>query len=314
MRGPGVNERRTLAAVSEVLEKTGRFPTVDEIAATGRVTNRGHASNALRKLEERRLVSRTGHGWRTGSMSTHAMGRVAVYLADPARWLQPPRKHARAERARPEGVLEGTLHPHRVKFPAGGNPLRSGSANQKLGGWVTKGRWAGARIMTLALEERRTCPASCAQWDTCYGDNMSLALRTPHGPDLERRLVEQLGRIHAEVVAVRLHELGDFYSVAYAELWGTLLRRHPWLHVFGYTAWTPRTPIGAAVQTLNREHPERCWIRTSGFGAEMGAYVVKPGDRRPDAFACPEQHNRVANCGACGACWSTRKSVSFEEH
>lgn len=313
MKHPGRDGRRTLVAVAEVLAAGRPFPTVDEIAATGRVSDRGKASNSLRQLEWLGYASRTSHKWRTGSLTPAGQQKAAIYAADPARWLPDRAPVHRAPRP-PGPSLEGTAHPMKVRYPAHGRPLRDGNSNQKLGGWVTKGHWAGARIMTLALEERATCPGSCAQWDSCYGDHMGLALRVPHGPELERRLVAQLDGLQADVVAVRLHELGDFYSVAYVALWASLLRKHPWLHIFGYTAWTPLTPIGSAVQAMNKAHPERCWIRTSGHGERMGAYVVKPGETRPDAFACPEQTNRVANCGACGACWSTTRNVLFLEH
>jgi hypothetical protein len=39
---------------------------------------------------------------------------------------------------------------------------------------------------------------------------------------------------------VRLHVLGDFYSVRYAELWHEALEAYPALHIFGYTAREPR--------------------------------------------------------------------------
>ncbi len=310
----GRDARRTLVAVAEVLGKTGCFPTVDEVAGTGRVADRGKASNSLKALERAGLVSRTAHGWKSGSLHHHGRTLAALYLSDEAAWLPPRRRMHRAPAGAQAAIANGrTLYPHQIKFPATGKPLRPGNSNAKLGGYVTKGKWAGLRILTLALEERRTCPRSCAVWAKCYGDNMSLSLRTPHGRELERRLERQLERLNGPVL-VRLHELGDFYSAAYVGVWEGFLRRFPGLHVFGYTAWAPTTLIGAAVQAMNAAHPERCWIRTSGSGESMGAYVVQPGETRPDAFLCPEQTGLVPNCGACGACWATRKNVAFVEH
>ena len=40
---------------------------------------------------------------------------------------------------------------------------------------------------------------------------------------------------HPNGFAVRLHNLGDFYSLQYVALWRRLLARHPALHVWGYT-------------------------------------------------------------------------------
>ena len=39
--------------------------------------------------------------------------------------------------------------------------LKIGSNNDKLGGLIEKGIWAGLPIYSLTLEERKTCPTSC---------------------------------------------------------------------------------------------------------------------------------------------------------
>ena len=63
----------------------------------------------------------------------------------------------------------------------------------------------------------------CVQW----------ADRVQAGPDLEWRLeVALLDIDHPNGFAVRLHNLGDFYSVQYFELWHRLLGRHSSLHVW----------------------------------------------------------------------------------
>ena len=52
---------------------------------------------------------------------------------------------------------------------------------------------------------------------------------------LERE-IEVLDVRHGGGFVVRLHVLGDFYSVEYVGLWRRLLRQYPTLRVFGYTA------------------------------------------------------------------------------
>ena len=47
------------------------------------------------------------------------------------------------------------------------NVLKCGRNNSKIGGDVLVGRLRGARIFTLTLEERATCPRSCAMWRAC---------------------------------------------------------------------------------------------------------------------------------------------------
>src|SRR5690606_37043752 len=51
------------------------------------------------------------------------------------------------------------------------NLLVSGYNNVKIGNDVRKGLFRGYRIFTLTLEERATCPRSCANWTSCYGNN-----------------------------------------------------------------------------------------------------------------------------------------------
>lgn len=97
--------------------------------------------------------------------------------------------------------------------------LVSGANQGKIGKRITKGPWRGLPIYCLTLEERATCPASCHEWDSCYGNAMHLARRHRHGPELERLLSAELGHLaerHPDGFAVRLHILGDFYSVRYA--------------------------------------------------------------------------------------------------
>jgi hypothetical protein len=63
---------------------------------------------------------------------------------------------------------------------------------------------------------------------------MHFAERMRAGPDLEWRLVREVALLdvdHPGGFAVRLHNLGDFYSVRYVELWAELLERHPGLRV-----------------------------------------------------------------------------------
>ena len=66
-----------------------------------------------------------------------------------------------------------------------------------------------------------------------------MARRVEAGPELEARLereIEVLDVRHGGGFVVRLHVLGDFYSVEYVGLWRRLLRQYPTLRVFGYTA------------------------------------------------------------------------------
>lgn len=198
--------------------------------------------------------------------------------------------------------------------------LVSGRNSRKTGNLIVKGRWKGFPIYTVTLEERATCPIECAQWRQCYGNNMPRARRHIHGEALEAKLEAELfakAKLHPQGFAVRLHILGDFYSVQYVERWQAWLKDIPQLHVFGFTARDPRSPIGGAIAALLRwsdENGLRCWIRFSGTDAgSLGAMVIdRPEDSR--SVICPAQTDKTDCCATCGLCWSMDRTIEFLRH
>lgn len=213
-------------------------------------------------------------------------------------------------------VVEGrTLFPTRRLHPLDAKRLLIEGKNQrKIGSHTTKGPWKGMPIFTLTLEERATCPRDCEQWRTCYGNGMQFSRRHTAGMELEnllwlevRDLIKQHGRI-----AVRLHILGDFYSVEYAEWWQHMMIKHPGLHVFGFTARDRKSEIGRVIHNLNLLHPDRFAIRWSGKAGRMGAGVldyVPDGNTVAGAFVCPAQTGRSDCCATCGLCWSEAMKI-----
>jgi hypothetical protein len=119
-----------------------------------------------------------------------------------------------------------TLFPSRVEHPDDRPRLLiDGHNSRKIGKTVMKGKLKGFPIFTLTLEERATCPRTCLEWKTCYGNSMNWARRIKHGRAFEERLWEELAEKqakHPNGFLVRLHILGDFYSVDYAELWADI--------------------------------------------------------------------------------------------
>lgn len=226
-------------------------------------------------------------------------------------------------------VLEGrTLFPGSV-VGAWESPrfLISGKNNSKIGATVTKGPWAGMPIFMLTLQERATCPQSCAQWLNCYGNSMHLARRNDAtDPDFIPALAAEvitLARANPKGFVLRLHILGDFFSPNYVRCWGILLDMLPGLHVYGYTARRVDDPdplsaaIAQEIQKLN-ERWDRWAIRTSH--TEPGrdrTIVVREDPGLPDVLICPAQTREDMSCGTCGLCWSTGardKTVAFLLH
>jgi hypothetical protein len=195
--------------------------------------------------------------------------------------------------------------------------LSSGHNSVKIGRDVRKPKFWGYYIFSLSLEERKTCPSSCLHWRSCYGNNMPLAKRIDH---TGRRFLELLeSEIKALMrkpwpgVLIRLHMLGDFYSLEYVDFWRRMLEQYPRLAIYGYTAHTPASDIGRHITTIIGE---RAMIRFSnGNLPDMSTVSIKDRSDRPaNAFVCPEQTEQTACCATCGLCWTTRKNVAFLEH
>lgn len=305
--------RRAIVALADHLKKDPTLMSVNELSK--HVGDRAKAATAMRMLEQRGLVDREGeHRWDRARWSGEIMHLARMYRDNPNKWLPAPRPHGR----RPQKGNH-TRYPKLVKEPSDA-PLQPGRNVTKLGSRVTKGRWKGAQMFALTLEERATCSTTCAVYEVCYGNNMNMAVRWKHGADLEAKLAEQLKRMdrdgrRKDLVVIRLHVLGDFYDPEYVQFWDTMLNAYPWLRLFGYTAWPKESPIAKAVQKLNREWSGRVAIRTSGYGSKMASYVRSHDQPIPEnAFQCPEQIDRTDTCATCGACWSTLKNVVFLEH
>lgn len=208
------------------------------------------------------------------------------------------------------------------------NLLVSGHSNVKIGRDVRKGKlFRGYWIYTLSLEERATCPSTCFHWQTCYGNNMPYAKRVDHRDPaaLQARLQEEVGALLGSVgrgcvqrtgVLVRLHALGDFFSVLYVRFWVGLLRQHPNLAVFGYTAHDPDSAIGQTIQDAKDEFGRRFAIRWSNGkrAVDCTVPIYQESNVPAGAFVCPEQTSRVEGCGKCGLCWNSDKNVAFIEH
>ena len=223
-----------------------------------------------------------------------------------------------------EALADGrTMYPSTVRAARDGTrwALKS-SNNRKIGGEILKGRWMGFPAYTLSLEERATCPTSCLHWRSCMGNRMHWVDRVQAGADLEWRLEREIALLavkHVNGFAVRLHNLGDFYSVEYVELWRKLLERHPALHVWGYSArWQVESdPIAAALASLASDVGwDRFAVRLSNAPSTTRSTVSveHPNNVPADATICPEQIGRTESCSTCALCWQSERRIAFLQH
>lgn len=209
-----------------------------------------------------------------------------------------------------------TLFIKQVKSPTKvSRLLQPATTNAKLGAGgkvISKGKWKGMPMYSLSLQERATCPTTCSQWRNCYGNNMPFANRIDHTSEgfltLLSQEVQSLSTKHPGGFVIRLHVLGDFYSVKYVNFWASLLKKYSNLRCFGYTHRLPNTPIGRTIMALNTLG---AYVRWSDQGGAMSANCPpKPGD-----IVCPEQTGKTAGCTTCGLCWASDKiSIGFITH
>ena len=215
-----------------------------------------------------------------------------------------------------------SLYPHTVVSDLSLRPiLKEGQHSPKIGGKILKGKWKGMPVYTLTLEERATCPTSCGHWQSCYGNAMHFAVRHDHtAPDFEERLVRnvvRLGRQYPRGFVVRLHVLGDFFSVRYVALWAALLEQVPALNVFGYSArWDDADPIAVALIKLTIAQWERFAMRFSDAPVDECSMVSleHPIQRPADAIWCPEQSGKTESCASCALCWHSKRRIAFVTH
>lgn len=219
-------------------------------------------------------------------------------------------------------ILKGTtIYLKTVKAPDVVKRLiQPASTNTKLkgtNGRITKGAWKGLPMYALTLEERKTCPRSCEQWNSCYGNNMPFANRIDHtSMKFEQNLKAEVITLllkHPQGVVLRLHVLGDFYSVPYVNFWIKLRTKYPKLQIFGYTHRAPQSPIGQALQKLNKQG---AWIRWSDRKGPMSATVVDGPvqDITEEGIVCPEQTGKTKGCATCGLCWAVKQPILFLRH
>lgn len=194
--------------------------------------------------------------------------------------------------------------------------LKTGHQQRKIGKTVQKGPRRGWPIYTLTLEERATCPRTCAAWAFCYGNAMQAAERIVAGEELHAALWQELADLnsdHPGGFLVRLHILGDFHSEAYVQLWREALAAFPALHVFGFTARDPHDGgIGSELFDLAMRDWGRFAIRFSGMAGPLWASRI--GDDDAEAVTCPAQTGATACCATCMLCVASQRSIAFRRH
>ena len=128
--------------------------------------------------------------------------------------------------------------------------------------------------------------------------------------------IAALMKKHPQGIVIRLHVLGDFYSVEYVKFWERMLFEFPELCIFGYTGRELDSPIGSAIHLLNIRYGERFVVRYSrnNESTEMGKWFAAEESFDGKHFECPEQTGKLKDCASCGLCWTVQNTVRFATH
>lgn len=188
----------------------------------------------------------------------------------------------------------------------------------------------GSREVVTIQTSTRTLVAQGFFTHNCYGNNMPFARRWRPGPALEWRLEREVPALeleHPRGFAVRLHSLGDFYSVGYVRLWRRLLESCTALRIFGYTARidTMGCEIAYEIALLVRDYwtrmdPPRFAVRFSNapVGERSTVTLESPVQLPERTTICPAQWTpsgkKSESCSTCGLCWDTPRRIAFLRH
>lgn len=264
------------------------------------------------KRGELGLLRRRGRSLLTKTVQIKTVSRF-ISKAVLKRAVMPPVDH-------PAFTEDRTIYPTTVVDVSDKRILISGINSWKIGDRISKGPLKGFPIFTLTLEERATCPSSCKHWRSCYGNHMQLARRNRHGPEFEAALTKEVEALQLKYpggFAIRLHVLGDFYSVEYVQLWVSFLARFRALFIFGFTArWEKSDPIAVELLKSVDEHWPRMAIRFSNAPVDECSTISVEHPRQvpADAIICPQQIGKTKSCGSCALCWHSKRRIAFLQH
>ena len=188
-------------------------------------------------------------------------------------------------------------------------------------------------VASFSLPARRTCPGALfgpdATCSTCYADGRGRYRWRSVKRAQERRLTWTLDALETDRFVpsligciacrgegyFRIHDAGDFFSVAYTAAWGRIARALPLVRFWAPTrSWALHgrfrpdgDPLLAALRELNGLL--NVTVRPSAIFLEEPPPVI-PGlsagstvTRDRASVTCPKSLHRPARCGTCRRCW-----------
>lgn len=209
---------------------------------------------------------------------------------------------------------------------------------------------SGASCPGATVLCRKVCYANRAErrrTEVARAMDRNLAALQACGDDVEtmatllRNVVQtSVSAMHRHDVPLifRIHWDGDFFSLAYAQAWATVIAEHPDVQFWAYTRSFDAVPtlaelpnlqlylsadafnFGAALDVATRFPQVRLAVMAINF---RGAEALHRATNRPAAVRCPENAKRLpltvtgrdgkrkGACAACGLCLRGARDVLF---
>lgn len=180
----------------------------------------------------------------------------------------------------------------------------------------------GEKVKTWSMNQT-TCPCHCEKCYANYGCynfagvkkslEMNTELAVNHLEFLERALMAQCETLE-DGTEIRIHAVGDFFSLAYIEMWGRIIKAFPTLVFWTYTKVQ-------AFESMFDEFPNANIVKSlvPGFGFNFGHidYIIN----MYNALIAMGKEVHICKCGIddnqhchnCASC-SKYEYVLFVEH
>jgi len=182
---------------------------------------------------------------------------------------------------------------------------------------IRKGIFRNMALYVLTLIERENCN-DCPILESCYGRNMHRGVRMdPKAKGFKPAILKDLTTLskrYPRGYVIRLHELGDFFSVEYVRFWERQLVENPELNIFGYSHQSGE--IGDEIDRVFLDYKGRFNIMDSDGSHGTGIRPIATVSEIdvPWATDCPQQTKKSMSCITCGLCMNGRTPVRFFPH
>jgi hypothetical protein len=130
--------------------------------------------------------------------------------------------------------------------------------------------------------------------------------------DWVERIVAEVKAVAGKILAVRVHESGEFFSQQYVDNWVQVARALPGCVFYAYTKRLAELDFSRL-----RRRPNFVLINSLQYGVNYGDARVIERYRRRGARVCPAVYGRVSCGSGCNYCLTKvaqRRGVVFHRH